>query len=185
MKAPEKDGVDFEKQLVSEGLVDAKCYAVIDLGSEEFEWNGEKHTTRKIQISFETQQMWTFGDKGELPLTIHITKTFSLYEQSRLYPLIKDWALDEAKANMFNLVGMPAQLMVSHSTTKKGKIFADVLKIKKSTKDFDLVNEEVMFSLDQYQQSEWEKLPEWMQKKIELTPEYATAIEIEKTSLPF
>ena len=31
MKAPVKDGADFEKQLVPEGLVNAKCYAVIDL----------------------------------------------------------------------------------------------------------------------------------------------------------
>jgi hypothetical protein len=31
MKAPVSEQKDFERQIVTEGLVDAKCYAVIDL----------------------------------------------------------------------------------------------------------------------------------------------------------
>lgn len=36
MKAPA--GEDFVKQLPPEGMVNAKCYAVVDLGSQENEW---------------------------------------------------------------------------------------------------------------------------------------------------
>lgn len=184
MKAPVHEG-DFEKQLVSEWIVDAKCYAVIDLGTTEFEYQGEKKMVRKIQISFETQQMWTFGEKGELPLTVHLTKTFSLHEKSGLFPLIKDWALEQAKENMFNLVGMPAQLMISHSTSKNDKVYAEILKIKPSKNDFELVNPEVYFSLDSFDKDEFDKLPDFLKKKVMETPEYKKAQEDIDNSLPF
>lgn len=185
MKAPVSEWKDFEKQLVSEGLVDAKCYGVIDLGSSEFEYQGEKKTVRKVQLSFETQQMWTFGDRGELPLTVHTTKTFSLHEKSKLYSLIKDWALKEATENMFNLVGMPVQLMISHSTSKTGKVYADILKIKPSKNDFDLVNPTIMFSLDAFNQEEFDKLPDRLKKQIIETSEYKNIKENEENDLPF
>jgi len=178
MKAPEKDGT-FEKQLIPEGLVDAKCYAVIDLGSEEFEYMGEKKITRKIQISFETQIMGKFGDKWELPLTAHITKTFTLYEKGKLYPLIKDWVdVNEIKNNIFDLVGKTAKLMISHSTSKKGAIYAEVLKIKPGEKDWNLINPEIYLSLDKdsYSVEEFNKLPTFLQDKIKLTPEYKEII---------
>lgn len=50
-------GEEFKKQLPTEGMVNAKCYAVIDLGSQENEWKGIKKLQRQIQISFETDQM--------------------------------------------------------------------------------------------------------------------------------
>lgn len=185
MKAPVSEWKDFEKQLVSEGLVNAKCYGVIDLGSSEFEYQGEKKTVRKIQLSFETQEMWTFGDRWELPLTVHTTKTFSLHEKSKLYPLVKDWALEKAQENMFNLVGMPAQLMISHATSKAGKVYADILKIKASKVDFDLVNPTVMFSLDSFNQEEFDKLPDWLKKQIVETNEYKTIEKGKEEDMPF
>lgn len=185
MKAPVSEQKDFERQIVTEGLVDAKCYAVIDLWTTEFEYQGEMKRVRKLQLSFETQQMWTFGDRGELPLTVHTTKTFSLHEKSKLFPLVKDWALKEASDNMFNLVWMPAQLMISHNTTKKWKIFSEILKIKPSKNDFELVNETVMFSLDAYNKDEFLKLAERIQKEIANTPEFKKIQEDKENDLPF
>ena len=136
-------------------------------------------------MSFETQQMGTFGDKGELPLTVHLTKTFSLHEKSGLYPMVKDWALEQAKENMFNLVGLPAQLMINHAISKNDKPYAEILKIKPSKNDFKLVNPEVYFSLDAFDQEEFDKLPEFLQKRIVETPEYKKAMEDKQDQLPF
>jgi hypothetical protein len=55
MNAPA--GEEFTKQLPTEGMVNAKCYAVIDKGSQENERKGVKKMQRQIQLSFETDQM--------------------------------------------------------------------------------------------------------------------------------
>lgn len=191
MKAPENKGGEFTKQLVSEGLVDAKCYGVMDLGTTEQEFNGEKKMVRKLQISFETQQMGKFIDKDtkeeiEAPLCVWLTKTFSFYEASKLYPLIKDWVdVEETKKNVFSLVGKTAKLMISHTTSKGGKVFADVLKIKPGEKDWKLITPEVYFSLDNFNQDEFDKLPTWMQEQIKTTFEWKKIQDDKNNDLPF
>lgn len=180
MKAP-TNGEDFERQLVSEWLVNAKCYWVVDLWSYETERKGVKKMQRKVQINFETDQMWHFGDKWDLPLTLFQTHSFFLSEQANLYKdlVSRLWSVEKGM-NIFDLVWKTAELMVSHEKTKAWKSFAKIIKIKPWKKDFELVNETVMLSLDDFNQIEFDKLPEWLQKKIMETPEYKKVMDNER-----
>jgi len=75
--------------------------------------------------------MADFGDKGELPLCLFNTYTFFLSEQANLYKDIMSWfGKVDTSMNIFDLVGKTAELMISHETTKAGKPFAKIVKIK-------------------------------------------------------
>lgn len=178
MQAP-SSGEKSVKQLPTEGLVNAKCYAVVDLWSQETEWKGDKKMQRKIQISFETDQMGTFWEKWELPLALWNTYSFFITDNSNLYKDLSSWlwwTQPNRMFNVFDLIGMTAEVMVSHEITKKGKPFAKIVKIKPGKKDWDLINTPVMFSLEQFNEDEFFKLPEFLQKQIQATPEYSIVI---------
>lgn len=186
MTAPDS-GEDFVKQLPTEGLVNAKCYAVIDLGSQETEWKGNKKMQRKIQVSFETDQMGTFWDKWELPLCLWNSYSFFITDNSNLYKDLASWlgwTQPNKTFNVFDLVGMTAELMVSHETTKKWKPFAKIVKIKPGKKDWELINKPIMFSLEQFNEDEFFKLPEFLQKQIQATPEYDSILKAMDDTTP-
>jgi len=75
---------DFVKQNVTPWLVNAKCYSIVDLWTQDIEWQWQIKKQRKFQITFETKQMWIFKDKttGEdvkKPLVIWKKYTLSLW----------------------------------------------------------------------------------------------------------
>lgn len=112
-----------------------------------------------------------------MPLTLHNTYSFFLTEQANLFKDLTDWlGVVDPKMNVFDLVGRTAELMVSHEKTKAGKPFAKIVKIKAGKKDWDLINPIVMFSLNEFNEDEFLKLPERLRNKIQQTPEYAEAI---------
>lgn len=180
MNAPA--GEEFKKQLPTEGMVNAKCYAVIDLGSQENEWKWVKKLQHQIQVSFETDQMWEFWDKGTLPLTIHNTYSFFITDNSNLSKDLNSWiGKADAKMNIFDLVGKTAELMILNKESKNGKIFPKIMAIKPWKKDWKIINPEVMFSLDSFSEDEFIKLPERLREKIQLAPEYNTAVNWKET----
>lgn len=184
MKAPA--GENFTKQLPTEGMVNAKCYAVVDMWQQENEWKGVKKLQRQIQISFETDQMWEFGDKWTLPLTIHNTYSFFITDTSNLQKDLTSWlgAPQTSEFNVFDLVWKTAELMILHKVSKAGKTNAKIMAIKPGKKDWTLINPEVMFSLDSFDADEFLKLPSWLQKKIQATPDYNKAAGIEEDTPP-
>lgn len=178
MKAPA--GETFEKQLPPEGMVNAKCYAVVDLGSQENEWKWVKKLQRQIQISFETDVMWDFGDKWQLPLWVWETFSFFITETSNLGKMLEQrlGAIpDPNNFNIFDLVGKTAELMILHKTSKAGKTRAKIMAVKPGKKDWELINKPVMFTLDAFNEEEFFKLPARQQKVVQNTPEYEKILE--------
>lgn len=184
MNAPA--GEEFTKQLPTEGMVNAKCYAVIDKGSQENERKGVKKMQRQIQLSFETDQMWEFGDRGTLPLTIHKNYSFFITDNSNLQ---KDLTSrlgkpQTSKLNVFDLVGMTAELMVLHNVSKNGKTYPKIVAVKPWKKDWDLINPIVMFTLDAFNEDEFLKIPERLRAYIQTSPEYNKALWIDQDEKP-
>ena len=184
MNAPA--GEEFTKQLPTEGMVNAKCYAVIDKGSQENERKGVKKMQRQIQLSFETDQMWEFGDRGTLPLTIHKNYSFFITDNSNLQ---KDLTSrlgkpQTSKFNVFDLVGMTAELMVLHNVSKNGKTYPKIVAVKPWKKDWDLINPIVMFTLDDFNEDEFLKIPERLRAYIQTSPEYNKALWIDQDEKP-
>jgi len=184
MNAPA--GEEFTKQLPTEGMVNAKCYAVIDKGSQENERKGVKKMQRQIQLSFETDQMWEFGDRGTLPLTIHKNYSFFITDNSNLQ---KDLTSrlgkpQTSKFNIFDLVGMTAELMILYNVSKNGKTYPKIMAVKPWKKDWDLINPTVMFTLDAFNEDEFLKIPERLRADIQKSPEYNKALWIDQDEKP-
>lgn len=187
MQAPA--GEEFTKQIPTEWMVNAKCYAVIDLWSQENEWKWVKKLQRQIQVSFETDQMWEFWEKWTLPLTIHKKYSFFITDSSNLSKdLTSRLGKADPKMNIFDLVGKTAELMVLHTTSKNGKVYPKIMAIKPWKKDRELINPEVMFSLDSSNEDEFLKIPERLRTEIQKSPEYNKAVQRVETNdddLPF
>lgn len=184
MNAPA--GEEFTKQLPTEGMVNAKCYAVIDKGSQENERKGVKKMQRQIQLSFETDQMWEFGDRGTLPLTIHKNYSFFITDNSNLQKDLTSrlGKQQTSKFNVFDLVGMTAELMVLHNVSKNGKTYPKIVAVKPWKKDWDLINPIVMFTLDDFNEDEFLKIPERLRAYIQTSPEYNKALWIDQDEKP-
>ena len=186
-----KGQTEFERQLIPVGLQEVVCYSVVDMGSQSITWDGETKQQRKVNITFESKVMWKFIDKDteeevEKPLVIWNRYTLSMHEKSGLHKMVKSWIgkTPEDDFNILDLVGKPAIVNVVETEWKDGKIYHNIDSVLPSKeKAFKLFNPEVKFSLQDYSETEFDKIPKWLQEKIQDSPEYAIALT--DNTIPF
>ena len=161
---------DFE--LAPAGNHIARCYEIVDLGYQEKTWKGETKRVRQIRIRWELPQ--ELMEDGR-PFSVKRDYTLSFNEKSNLYQDLISWrgrafTDDELKQfNLFNVMGAPAMVNVVHRTADNGRTYANVGSIGPLPKGMtcpDMINDPVEFSLDDYSQEAWDKLPEWLQNRI-------------------
>ena len=154
------------------GSYGATCYRVIDLGTQESTYQGEKKYARKVMIGFELDEDMEAGK----PFVCSSTFTVSLHEKSSLRKFLSGWrgrdftpeelgGFDPSK-----LIGAPCML----SLVQKGEyVNVDTAsKLPKGMTPHKLVNPTIFFSIDEFNQAEFEKLSEKLQEKIANSPEY-------------
>ncbi|UOF78802.1 phage associated protein [Caudoviricetes sp.] len=129
-------GGDFKR--VPVGVFSARCFSVIDLGTQIVEFNGETKHQRKVQLGWELYGEDDQGnplttDDGE-PMSISKRYTLSLSEKSKLRPDLEAWRgkpFTEVELKGFDLqdlLGAPCFLNVTH-TEKNGKTYSNVASI--------------------------------------------------------
>ena len=184
--APKGAGGDFEKQLVPVGIQKAVCYSVVDLGSQEVTREGSTFNQAKVQVTFETEHMGDF-DGEKKPLVTGKRYTLSMSEKSNLYKDLTSWLWKKPDDDfdIMSMVGKTAQLQIMESTSKEGKTYHNINTILPSDHKQKLINEKVEFSLQNFEQKEFDKIPEWMQKIIELSPEFKANAKKIDDDLPF
>jgi len=182
MYMPPNNGGDFTPPPAGTHL--SICYRVIDLGTQQVEWQGETKQQHKLMLSWEIPE-----EKMEdgRPFSISQRYTFSSHEKARFRQDLEAWRgakFTEADLagppNGFHvrkLLGVPCQLTIVHNV-KQGKTYANISAVTKLMKGLTvppLVNEKVYFSLDPAEFSEdvWNKLSSGLRAVIEKSPEYA------------
>lgn len=176
MPAVNSDG-GFEK--CPEGNHLAVCYEVIDLGTQESNWDGEIKRQHKIWIGWETasEQM----EDGR-PYVIGRRYTFSSHEKSTLRKDLESWRgkkfsdEDIAKFDLKNLIGAACFLNVVHST-KGDRTYANistVAALPKGTTAPELVNSKIFLSLDsdEYEPEMMNLVSDRMAETIKASPEW-------------
>lgn len=158
-------GEDFE--LAPSGTHIARCYMVIDEGIQSTNF-GDKHMIRLG---------WELSDelmKDGRPFAISREYNASLHADSNLTKDLTSWRgrafTDEELAgfDLFKIAGAPCMITIIHNV-KGDRTFANVGSVTSTPKGIsipDLVNEKIIFSLESPDDVIFQKIPEWIRKKI-------------------
>ena len=177
LTARKPKGEDFEQ--FPSGTHVARCWRLVDMGTQDpppqFEKNKPRH---QVLVSWEScDERMSSGE----PYSINEFYTVSLHQKAKLREHLEAWRgkpFTEAELEGFeltNILGHACMLNVIHekregSDDTRARVHA-VMALPKGQKAPDLVNETVVFSLDDATVN-WDKLPEWLQERIQKSHEW-------------
>lgn len=174
--AKEKSGGgSFEP--VEAGTYPARCCAVVDLGIQHVEWQGQKKDQEKVLLMFElpTERMEYNGE--DKPRWQSTKYTMSLNEKAGLRKTLDAWRgkpMTAEELQGFNvgcLLNAPCMLTIVHKKSKSGGVYANIGGISKPMKGIpipELESEPILFDMEADDAEEvFQKLPEWVQKIVE------------------
>lgn len=131
--ASDSGNSDFKR--VPAGVFAARCWSMVDLGTQRVEFQGEVKEQRKVQIGWELFGEDENGDPLVMddgkPMTISKRYTLSLSPKSRLRPDLEAWrgrpfTDEEAKGfDLHALIGAPCMVNITH-TERNGKTYSNV-----------------------------------------------------------
>jgi hypothetical protein len=170
------------------GATPGRLYTIADLGTQESTWQGEIKSNRKVMLIFELPEIKHEFDpnKGKEPAVISREFTFSSHEKSALAIFLNSWQIDVTdEFDLGSLLGKEGLINIIHNESN-GTTYANidsVIPLPKGMKVENQYNHSVVFSLVDFDQEIFNKLPEWIRKKITKSPEFKVTIAEE--GLPF
>ena len=200
-------------QPVPAGMHLARCYKIVDLGSQKTEYMGQVKIQHKIMLQFE---VWsedesgnpTVTQKGE-PLSITKRYTLTLSEKAALRNDLKTWrgrdfTPEELRGfELKNVLGVWAMLSVSRDAGRDGKEYTNIQAIMpvpahlKKAGLPDPHNTPQMYSIEDHDGEIFESLSEGVKKLIMASPEFqsrnphtmsasrAVPVETDTDDIPF
>lgn len=173
---------------VPAGMHLARCYRVVDLGTQKTEFQGQVKHLPKILVQFEIHSEDDKGqplvtNKGE-PMSISKTFTLSLAEKSTLRKDLSTWRSREFTPEelrgfeLKNILGVWAMLSVVKSTGNNGKEYSNIASINPvplSIKKAGLpegFNSVAIFSISEADMELFETFSKGIKEKIQASPEW-------------
>ena len=173
---------------VPPGMHLARCYRIIDLGTQKKVWQGTESFKRQIMMQFEIHGEDDEGnpivtDKGD-PMSISKNYTLSLHENARLRIDLESWrgaafTAEESKGFDLNRVlGAWAMINVAKSLGDDGKEYTNINNINSVPSSIkkgglpEAFNESKMFSLDNPDLALFESFGDKLKDKIKASPEW-------------
>lgn len=166
----------------------ARCVKIIDLGTQETEFEGKKGKAKKVQFSFELiGQTWLFDEGGEdekeVPFIVHKEYTASIGAKANLAKDLASWLgkkLDpKVPFKPETLLGKECQVVVLIETSKKSgedyaKIGAIMAVPTKMGKVDRAASNKVFLSLnpEEFDVEVYKDLPQFLRDKIKSSPEF-------------
>ena len=162
----------------------AICYRVIDLGTQQVEWQGSIKHQRKVLISWELPD--EMMDDGR-PFTVNQRYTLSSHEKSKLRKDLESWRgkkftdadFGPGGFDIKNIIGKACLLSIVHNE-KDGKVYANINSVSAVPKGMagqapKPVNGTMYFSLADkpLDAATFDKLTEGVKTAIKLSPEYS------------
>lgn len=180
--AEKKEG-DFVK--VEPGTYVARCYSMIEIGTIETEFNGEKKKAHQVNITWELpEELAVFKEEnGPEPFVVSKTYNLSMHEKSTLRKDLESWrgqGFTEEEAKHFDitkLLGRPCILSIIHEPkksdpTKTNVRISSISKMMKGQECPPQINQTRLLSFENWDENLFKVLPEWMQEKIKTSDEY-------------
>lgn len=178
-------GNNFE--LTPAGNHIARCYSMIEIGTVKEDFKGEVKNLHKVRITWELplEQRVFVPEKGQQPFSISKEYTLSMHEKATLRKDLSSWrgkpfTDDEARSfDVTKLLGIPCMLNVVHTVSStSGNTYANVAAITpmpKGTTCPPQINDSFEFNYAEFNETVFQSLPEYLRKKMEVTPEYLFA----------
>lgn len=169
------------------------CVRVIDLGTQEGEYQGKPTIKRQCLLGFELPHELMSGENEGHPFVVSKFYTASLGEKATLRHDLENWrgraftAQELAGFDSKNVLGKPCMLSLTENDKKKIRI-TGVMAVPKGTSVPKQFNQHVYFSLEsgEFDAQVFDSLSDGIKKIISLSPEYkrATRPLDEKESTP-
>jgi len=183
-----------ERMVVPSGTYVARCYSIVDLGTQYSEKFGVWSHKVLLQFELPTELM----DDGR-PLAISSKYTLSLNEKANLRHILESWlgrTITEKEEKegfaLGSMLGAPCLLAIIHADSN-GKTYANiagVMSVPKGTQVPEQSNPIVSYDVENGKDAVFTKLPEWIRTVIEQSKEFKdgdepTPEEAADTSMPF
>lgn len=165
-------------ELCPEGVHVSRCYRIIDLGTQTWEFKGKKKSGRKVIINWETAEV----DSEGRPLMVGNKFTVSLDEKANLRKALESWRgrkFTEQELLGFDitkLLGAACMLNIVHSDDGKYANIASIMPVPKGMPVQPPVNKPLIFSLSEFDQEVFDSLSDGLKKMIQLSPEYQAIV---------
>ena len=193
MHIPEPKG-KFET--APEGTCVGVCYRVLDLGTQQSEYQGEKKYARKVMLSWELPEELMADGR---PFSIHQSYTLSMHEKATLRKHLESWRgrkFDQTEFgpngfSLTKLLGAGCLLTITHA--QKGEnTYANITGVAKLMKDMKApqsANPHIYFSMENQESFErtrgvLDSLSEHVRTKISSSPEYIARVRGEPDERP-
>jgi hypothetical protein len=164
--------------LAPEGVYTARCFKIIDLGTQTIEWAGETKFQKKVLISWELLDDKEKMEDGK-PWAASKQYTATLDERGRLRPDLEAWrgkkfTEDELKDfDLKNVLGKYCTIQIVHSEDGKYANVNSIMAFKGEKPN--PVNPDVAFDIDNPDMEIFETFSDKMKEKIQAAPEFRAA----------
>ena len=179
-----KAGANVEFKMIAPWTYPARCTRIIDLWTQEKEWQWKKKEIHEVVIGFEfPTELEVFNEeRWEEPYFLSKYFTLSLWEKANLRKFLETWrwkTFTQEELDGFDLeklIWLPALVSVIEVTTKSGVIKSIIgwaTTLPKGMEVPEAIQESLVFSLEEwFDEESWNKVPEGIQEKIKLSSEY-------------
>ena len=174
-----------ERQLPPAGTHRAVLYKIVNLGTLTTEFKGVEKKQHKIRLFWELPdekiEYEVNGEKKSGPFSIGKKFTFSMGDQSHLYPIVVGMvgqALTEDERWSFNiesLLGSSSLITITHDTLPDGRKFANVSSTSPLVKGMEKptqTNQSEMIDVRKLTKEEIDNLPDYLKEDMKSSSEY-------------
>jgi hypothetical protein len=183
--ANDTGGGDFQHAPI--GTHAARCIRLIDLGTQQGEWQGKPTFKNQVLVMWELpdelMEAQDGGDGQPRPFIVSKFYTNSLSEKANLRKDLTTWRgrdfTDEEldRFDLQSILGHACLLsVVEKGPGKEGVKVAGVMKLPKGQEVKHPVNPPSAFWLDEFDQTAFETLSDGIKKIIQKSPEYQEAV---------
>lgn len=173
---------------VPPGMHLARCYRIVDLGTQKTEYMGTVKYLPKVMLQFEVHSEDEDGsplvtNKGE-PMTISKNYTVSLSEKASLRNDLQTWrgrdfTADELRGfELEKILGQWAMISVTKTTGNNGKEYTNIANINPVPSNIkkaglpDGYNQAQMFTITNADMAMYETFSDGLRNKIASSPEW-------------
>ncbi len=175
-----KQSSNYEQ--IKAGTHIARLYQILHIGTQDVEWQGQIKQQYKIRLSFEFPNQTKVFKEGEpaKPMVLSQEYTLSMGEKANLRKIVEGMigtSLQEKEAESFDLedlLGKACLVSVKHKESK-GKMYANIATtapLMEGQVAPAQVNESRVIGFVNWNQEVFDKLPKFIQEKIQTSPEY-------------